>query len=147
LSFAQYMAHVDPALDAVIAWSPDRTLAARLRAAVGAGSGEELETVIRHASADLLYKYARVDGQVNAIGYELLRANRIPEALLVLDANARAYPTSANAFDSLGEANERAGNSGAALAAYQRALELNPGLASSQAGVARLKTAQAGHRP
>lgn len=43
-----------------------------------------------------------------------------------LKARAEAHPGSWNAFDSLGEALERAGQGGAAAAAYRRSLELNP---------------------
>jgi hypothetical protein len=57
----------------------------------------------------------------NVIGYRLLQAGHVPEAIEVFRANAEAYPESANVYDSLGEAQERAGALADALASYRRA--------------------------
>ncbi|HEX6083005.1 MAG TPA: alpha/beta hydrolase-fold protein [Thermoanaerobaculia bacterium] len=57
----------------------------------------------------------------NAIGYRLLQAGHVTEAIEVFRANAAAWPESANVYDSLGEALERAGALDDALASYRRA--------------------------
>lgn len=57
----------------------------------------------------------------NIIGYRLLQAGHIEEALEVFRANAEAWPQSANVYDSLGEAQERAGRLDDALTSYRRA--------------------------
>ena len=61
---------------------------------------------------------------VNVIGYRLLQANHVQEAIEVFRANVEAYPDSANVYDSLGEAQERAGANDLAHASYKRAAEI-----------------------
>jgi tetratricopeptide (TPR) repeat protein len=63
----------------------------------------------------------------NALGYRLLGEGRSAQAIQAFRINTRAYPNSANAFDSLGEALAAAGERAAAIAGYRRALELQPG--------------------
>jgi uncharacterized protein len=60
----------------------------------------------------------------NVIGYRLLQAGHVSEAIEVFRANAEAWPQSANVYDSLGEAQERAGAREEALANYRRAAEI-----------------------
>lgn len=60
----------------------------------------------------------------NQIGYRLLQAGHLREAIEVFRANVDAWPESANVYDSLGEAQERAGQRELARANYNRAWEL-----------------------
>jgi cytochrome c-type biogenesis protein CcmH/NrfG len=62
----------------------------------------------------------------------------VEQALAVLALNTRVYPGSANTFDSLGEALLAAGRRDAAIAAYRRALEIEPGFPSSVQALQRL---------
>lgn len=41
---------------------------------------------------------------VNAIGYELVQAGRVPDAIQVLQLNVEAHPDSPNTYDSLADA-------------------------------------------
>jgi predicted alpha/beta superfamily hydrolase len=59
----------------------------------------------------------------NFIGYRLLGSGRGADAVAVFEANAAAYPQSANVHDSLGEAYERLGDLERARASYARAAE------------------------
>ena len=59
---------------------------------------------------------------VNELGYQYLRANTVDEAIPTFRLNTENYPRSANVWDSLGEALEKAGNLDEALANYQRAV-------------------------
>lgn len=61
---------------------------------------------------------------VNRFGYAFLERDRLPEAVFLLKSNTRFYPQSANAFDSLGEVLQQAGQWQAALAAYRQAVTL-----------------------
>ena len=74
--------------------------------------------------------------ETNALGYRLLRRNRIPDAVRIFRLNTTRFPSSANTHDSLGEALLAAGDSAAALASYRRAADL--GSESSAAVVRRL---------
>jgi tetratricopeptide (TPR) repeat protein len=66
------------------------------------------------------------EDELNALGYQLLHANKFKEAIRVLQLNVEAYPQSANVYDSLGEAYMDDGNKPLAIANYQRSLQLNP---------------------
>jgi len=61
---------------------------------------------------------------LNRIGYSLLQAGHVQESIEAFRANAATWPESANVYDSLGEAQERAGALDEARASYQRAAEL-----------------------
>ncbi len=72
-------------------------------------------------------KYIDIDESLlNEMGYRLLDAGRITDAIALLSIVAAVYPDSWNAFDSLGEAYMRAGDAEAARRCYRRSLELNP---------------------
>lgn len=64
--------------------------------------------------------------QLNTLGYRLLGLKRVPEAIEVFRLNVAAYPRSANAYDSLGEAYLTRGDREEAIRSYRRSLELNP---------------------
>ncbi|RSZ61054.1 serine hydrolase [Massilia atriviolacea] len=76
---------------------------------------------------------------VNEWAYEMLRQGRLEDSLAVFKFNATQFPASSNVFDSLGEAYEKNGQLDAAIASYQRALELDPKAHNAQDTLARLK--------
>lgn len=76
------------------------------------------------ASARIGFALPIPEQTTNAIGYRLLQAGHVQEAIEVFRANAEAWPQSANVYDSLGEAQERAGAFEQALASYRRAAEI-----------------------
>lgn len=63
---------------------------------------------------------------INDKGYELLEAKKLQQAIDIFTLNTIAYPHSANAFDSLGEAHMEAGNKAQAIENYRKSLLLNP---------------------
>ena len=72
---------------------------------------------------------------LNVIGYRLLQAGHVQEAIEAFRANADTYPESANVYDSLAEAQERAGSRELAFANYRRAAELGKKNGDPNAGV------------
>lgn len=62
----------------------------------------------------------------NVLGYELLRSDRVNDAIEVFKLNVVAFPESANTYDSLGEAYWISGDRERALVNYRKALELDP---------------------
>lgn len=66
------------------------------------------------------------EGTLNDLGYRLLTAGRVDDAIAVLRLNTDAYPQSPNAFISLGEAYRVKGDKTLAVRAYRHSLELNP---------------------
>jgi predicted alpha/beta superfamily hydrolase len=73
------------------------------------------------ASARFGYALPIPEQTGNAIGYRLLQAGYVNEAIEVFRTNAETWPESANVYDSLGEAQERAGKLDDALTSYRRA--------------------------
>ncbi len=73
------------------------------------------------ASAQVGFALPIPEQTANVIGYRLLQAGHVKEAVEVFRANAETWPESANVYDSLGEAQERAGEPDQALTSYRRA--------------------------
>jgi tetratricopeptide (TPR) repeat protein len=66
------------------------------------------------------------EDELNTLGYQLIRANKLKEAIHIFQLNVEAYPQSSNVYDSLGEAYMNDGDKPQAIANYQKSLELNP---------------------
>jgi len=78
------------------------------------------------------------EGELNSLGYQLIRKKKFVEAIRILQLNAESYPRSSNAYDSLGEANMDDGNKERAIAAYRKAIQLDPGNGDAVAMLRRL---------
>ena len=76
------------------------------------------------SSASATYNFD--EGQLNSLGYELLRTHQIKQAIGIFQLNVEAYPQSSNPYDSLGEGYMNNGNKLQAIANYQKSLQLNP---------------------
>jgi CubicO group peptidase (beta-lactamase class C family) len=79
------------------------------------------------------------EDELNTLGYFLLREKKNDEALHVFRMNAEAFPKSANALDSLGEALEIAGDKTAAREAYERALKVDPQFPHARDALGKLR--------
>jgi len=66
------------------------------------------------------------EAELNGLGYQLIAAKKIDEAIRVFQLNTEAYPKSGNVWDSLAEGYMDAGNKPLAIAYYQKSLEVNP---------------------
>ena len=96
--------------------------------------------VIKHFKAlKKLDNYVLIEREMNAVGYQLLKEKKIDEAIVVLTLNTEAFPKSANAYDSLGEAYLHNKNLEMAEKAYLKAIEINPDLKSSIEMLKRIK--------
>lgn len=120
-----YLAGRDPALEAIEGWDA-RPVFDRLVERLEAGGVEAAFEAWRAFRADPRNRYVDVEADLNRFGYELLRAERIDDALRVFRLVVESHPESANAHDSLGEALRAAGEIDAAIEAYERAVELDP---------------------
>jgi tetratricopeptide (TPR) repeat protein len=66
------------------------------------------------------------EGALNALGYQLLGAKKMKEAIEIFKLNVESYPQAFNPYDSLGEAYLQAGERALALQNYKKSVELNP---------------------
>lgn len=89
--------------------------------------------------------YTVSEDEINELGYDLLgtinpyripTTQRVPEALIVFEANTRLFPMSWNVYDSYGEALRLAGRREEAIRMYRRSVELRP---ENEAGKKALK--------
>jgi hypothetical protein len=71
-------------------------------------------------------QYNFKEGQLNALGYQLLQIGKNKEAIEILKLNIESFPNSANVYDSMGEAYMIDGNKMLAIVNYKKSLELNP---------------------
>jgi tetratricopeptide (TPR) repeat protein len=128
LRFDDYRRNRDPALEAALAWAPEPALAEQMRAALGRGGRPAMDSVYRAYRADPRYRYVSTEDPLNTLGYALLQEGRAEEAVAVFSLNTEAFPRSANAHDSRGEALAAVGDTAAAIRAYESALSLDPSL-------------------
>ena len=81
------------------------------------------------AAAARLQKRAKgtelLEDTVNGRGYDLFEEKKFKEAIELFRLNTIAFPRSANAFDSLGEAYLESGNNAAAIENYRKSLSLD----------------------
>jgi CubicO group peptidase (beta-lactamase class C family) len=75
---------------------------------------------------------------LNKLGYRLLAVGQVPAAVAIFRKNVEAYPSSANVYDSLGEAYAVAGDTSSAIANYRRSLALDHRNANAVRMLARL---------
>jgi tetratricopeptide (TPR) repeat protein len=83
----------------------------------------------RAAEAGKLMKEAVALGnenELNFYGYNLMNNGQIDQAIEVFTLNTTKYPTSANTFDSLGEAYVTKGDNKNAIKNFKKSLTLNP---------------------
>lgn len=66
------------------------------------------------------------EDELSTLGYELIHAKKLKEAVRIFQLNVEAYPQSSNVYDSVAEAYMDAGDKPLAVANYQKSLKLNP---------------------
>jgi CubicO group peptidase (beta-lactamase class C family) len=89
------------------------------------------------ASQSELYELG--EDELNTLGYHILGRKKTGEALRVFRMNVDAFPESANARDSLGEALEIAGDRAGARAAYEAALRIDPDFTHARDALRKLR--------
>lgn len=108
------------------AFDPRKSIAGTLSATIGS-TGIDAATKQYHdlkAAAPSTYNFD--EDELNALGYQLIRANKFKEAVRIFQLNVEAYPQSSNVYDSLGEGYMDDGDKPQAIANYQKSLQLNP---------------------
>lgn len=109
-----------------------------LRAALtGQEGGDPAAVVARFRAANPGFKPD--EHELNDWGYRLLGFGKPRSGLAVLKLTAELYPTSGNAFDSLGEAYAANGDKAAAITAYKKSLSLDPANENAAAWVEKLE--------
>lgn len=139
LSSADYKAGKDPALDAIINYSPSSSLQGIIDSTK---NDKDTSNFVREYDAfksDPRHRYVETEATLNRIAYALLQQKRTDDAIAVFKLNVRDFPNSANAFDSLGDGYAAAGRRDDAIKAYEKALSIDPNFASSADSLRKLK--------
>lgn len=139
LTSADYSANVDPAMAAILKFSPGNTLGKVLTDALAAGGYTEAAKRYRAYREDPAHVYLETEAEVNRLGYDLINRNQLDDAIEIFKLNVEAYPGSANVYDSLAEAYLKKGNKELAIKFYSKAVEVNPNFASSIEALRQLK--------
>jgi len=108
-----------------------------LQIVIGRGVGQALESLRRLSESG---RYYVTEFQLNQLGYRLLELKRLADAIAVFKHNTEAYPQSANAYDSLGEAYAMVGERKLAIESYSRSLQLNPANTNAADMLRKLRT-------
>lgn len=92
-----------------------------------------INTLLNKGLETAKHEYIKRDKKVDLIeeilnnkGYSLISEKQINQAIAIFEMNTFAFPKSANAFDSLGEAYMTAGNKDLAIKNYEKSIVLNP---------------------
>ena len=117
---AQWAPKVKAAFDSRI------SIADTLAATIASSGIDAAERQYHELKSTASGAYNFEENELNNLGYQFLRANKLKDAMRILQLNVEAYPQSSNVYDSLGEAYMNAGNKPLAIANYQKSLQLNP---------------------
>ena len=139
LTFADYAAGRDPAFQAILDYKPGSTLSEIIQTAASTDSLGDFTQRFRAIKADPKSRYVNVEDAMNRLGYTLLAKKRNADAVEVFRLNAESYPTSANVYDSLGDALVAAGLNEEAIKSYEKAVAIDPGFQTSIDALKRLR--------
>ncbi len=142
LSIEDYLTGRDPAMEAILAYAAEPPIKDQMLAALESGGPEAAKATFQRYVSDPTHEFVNVEGTMNTLGYELLGENRVEAAIAVFELNAETYAGSANVFDSLGDGYQAAGDTEAAIAAYKKALEVDPDFGPSRDNLRRLQEQQ-----
>ncbi len=81
-----------------------------------------------------------MERDLNATGYNLIKAKNLNETIELFKINVRLNPNSWNVYDSLGEAYMLAGDKKLAIENYEKSLELKPESSSAKMALIKLRS-------
>jgi uncharacterized membrane protein len=130
----------------MIVWVPDvkagfdprTSIAETLSTTIASRGIDQATQQYRRLKASKPAAYNFDEGELNTLGYQLIRKKKFEEAIRILQLNVEAYPRSSNAYDSLGEAYMDDGNEAPAIADYRKAIQLNPNNGNAAAMLRKL---------
>ena len=111
-----------------------------------AGSLEDLEKHYEGLSERYGFRVIPTENFVNRLGYQRFARGETDAAIALFHYNVGLYPSSANVYDSLGEALETAGRHGEALEAYGKAVENAQRIGDDRLPIFTANRDRVGHR-
>jgi tetratricopeptide (TPR) repeat protein len=138
-SSEDYRRNFDPAMDAILNYKPGTSIAELVAEAAASRDISIFIKKYRDFKANPQRKYVSTESTINQLGYTLLTAKRVDDAIEVFKLNVEYYPNSVNVYDSLGDAYQAARRKEDAIKAYEKALSIDPNYASSLENLRKLK--------
>lgn len=136
---ANYVANIDPAMDAILSYKPGSTFRDLVNKWTTNFVRSDFEAAYRTYMNSPRNRFVDTEADMNRLGYAFLNEKRFEDALLVFRLNTDAYPRSANTHDSLGEAYLLSGNRGEAIKSYRAALKVDPTFGPSLEALRKLE--------
>lgn len=133
----------EKAIDAILANKPYEPLKQPISHALYSIFGNDIEKAVNtyHAlKANKVDEYDFSENELNNLGYVFLEEKNTEAAIAIFKLNTKAYPNSANAFDSLAEALISDNQKQAAQLALEKALTIDPDLTSATKQLSKLKS-------
>ena len=109
------------------AYDSRKSIAETLSATIATSGIDQAAQQYHQLSAAKVSSYNLDEDELNILGYQLVKANKLDQAIRIFQLNVEAYPNSGNTYDSLAEAYMDDGNKPQSIANYKRSLQLNPG--------------------
>ena len=125
LTSNDYFTNNDPALKAILNYTPKKELTEQLMEALNANDVAQAAKRFREFIKDPANAYLNVENATNSFGYKLMGMKRLDDAIEIFKLNTEAYPQSSNVWDSLGEAYMNKGDKELAIKNYEKSLALD----------------------
>lgn len=135
LTAADYAGVRDAALDATLTYRP---AAARLSEELDRAQQSDAGVAIACLMTQPINRHLNTEPVHIESGYAAVRAGDYSRAPAAFEGTRRAYPESANTFDSLGDGYRAAGRTAEAIAAHRRALVIAPNYRPSLQSLSQL---------
>ncbi|MDJ0646219.1 MAG: tetratricopeptide repeat protein [Flavobacteriaceae bacterium] len=129
MTFEDYKSNHDPVLEKVLNFKDSNFITnpmGYLTEFFMAQKFQELEAEAARMVKDPNYSFFDFEDEFNRAGYRLLNQGNKEGALYAFQLNAKLFPESANAWDSLAEAHWKSGNMEKAKELYNKAITMDP---------------------
>ena len=126
LASTDYRTNDDPALKAVFNYVPQKPLDEMLEEALKSNESGLAAKRFREFKANPVNLYRDTEVVLLSLGYRLLQANKLDQAIDILKLSVEANPQSADSYELLGDAYTKSGNRELAIKSYEKSLELDP---------------------
>ena len=125
-------------LDGLPYLMPRRSVAEAVAGSMSSGGSETAIVQEFDAMRADTLNFALSEQEMNRLGYFFLSRGAPARAVEAFVLNVRAFPGSANVYDSLAEAQLASGDTTLAIANYRKSLELDPGNSNARNVLSRL---------
>lgn len=120
---------------------PPRSIRREIGKAVAESGAVHAVAQYEHFKAEQAGEFRFAEEDLNILGYELLWAGRLDDAVAIQRLNAEQYPNSANVYDSYGDALLAQGDRVMALGNFKRAFAMDATLATTKEKIDAIESA------